>query len=135
MPPELAEVRRWIEKAEHDLNTADVALAHRPSITDTAAFHVQQAVEKLFKAYLVWRAFDFEKVRDLEGLVDDCAKFDPDFLALKPDVAPLTGYAARFRYPGPQDPTVATVNAILKVAAKVRQFVLARVPLEVRPEA
>ncbi len=54
MSPETAEVKRWLEKADHDRRAAPLALAGEPPITDVAAFHCQQAVEKLLKAYLVW---------------------------------------------------------------------------------
>ena len=46
----------------------EVALAQVPPITDTAGFHAQQAVEKTFKAYLVWRGCEFEKIHDLRTL-------------------------------------------------------------------
>jgi HEPN domain-containing protein len=99
MPPELADAKTWLEKAERDRRTAAAALRQRPPITDTAAFHVQQCVEKLLKAYLVSCGIEFERVHDLATLVDDCARRDVGFAALKPKVAPLTAYAVRFRYP------------------------------------
>ena len=52
MPPEEAEIQRWLEKAEHDRRAADALLDQDPPITDAAGFHCQQAVEKLLKAYL-----------------------------------------------------------------------------------
>ncbi|MFQ5806078.1 MAG: HEPN domain-containing protein [Phycisphaerae bacterium] len=53
MPPDVASVRSWLAKADHERRRAEAALAQTPPITDTAAFHCQQAVEKLLKAYLV----------------------------------------------------------------------------------
>lgn len=97
MPPELLEVRRWLEKAEHDRLTAQAALAQSPPITDTAAFHCQQAVEKQLKAYLTWRERDFEKTHDLRALLEFCADDDPAFLEQRDEVEPLTAYAVRFR--------------------------------------
>ncbi len=132
MPPELADVKAWLDKADRDRRTALAALRQRPPITDTAAFHVQQAIEKLLKAYLVFRAVQFERVHDLESLVDDCARCDAGFAQLKPEVAPLTAYAVRFRYPGPADPPVAAVRAALGVLRRVREFVLGRLPPDVR---
>ena len=38
MRPELVELRRWIEKAEHDIQTADAALGLSRPVTDTPAF-------------------------------------------------------------------------------------------------
>src|SRR5438874_10619674 len=43
MPPDPAEARRWLEKADRDRRTAETVLAQIPPITDTGAFHAQQA--------------------------------------------------------------------------------------------
>ena len=104
-----------------------------PPITDIAAFHCQQAVEKLLKAYLFWQGVDFEKTHDLRALVLLCADKDPAFTTLEPEAAPLTHYAVRFRYPGPPDPTVDEVRHALAVVNEVRTFVLDRLPPECRP--
>jgi len=106
MPPELAEIRRWVVKAQRDRLMAEAGLAQTPPITDAAAFHCQQAVEKLLKAYLVFREDEFEKIHDLEPLADRCAQHDPSFAPLGTRVDALTPFAVRFRYPGPADPTV-----------------------------
>ena len=37
MPPELAEVREWIRKADRDRRMAELGLAESPAITDAAA--------------------------------------------------------------------------------------------------
>ena len=132
MPPEIAELRRWIEKAEHDVRTAEAAVDLSRPITDTAAFHCQQAVEKMLKAYLFWRDRDFEKIHDLRALTLECAGFDGAFRELLDRVGPLSGYAVRFRYPGPNDPTVDEVHAALAVVREVREFVLERLPPDVR---
>ena len=54
VPPEVAEVlRRWVRKAEHDLEAATLILAgesHCPY--DTAGFHCHQAADRYLKALL-----------------------------------------------------------------------------------
>lgn len=133
MPPEAAEVRQWLQKAEHDRRAAEAALAQIPPITDVAAFHCQQAVEKVLKAYLVWCGREFEKIHDLRALVNLCAEHEASFATLRDRVASLTPYAVRFRYPGPADPTVEQVEAALAVVAEASEFVLGRLPPELRP--
>lgn len=133
MPPELAEVQVWLRKAAEDRQMAEVGLAQSPPLTSSAAFHCQQAVEKCLKAFLVFREVRFERIHDLESLIDQCAGIDPDWDALRDSVEPLTGYAVRFRYPGPPDPTVKDVQTALEVAGNVYRFVLDRLPSEVRP--
>ncbi|MBI4580060.1 MAG: HEPN domain-containing protein [Planctomycetes bacterium] len=113
----------WLAKADHDRRTAIAALEQTPPITDTAAFHVQQAIEKLFKAFLVSVGEVFERVHDLEVLCNACAQHDPVFLALRTRVAPLTAYAVRFRYPGPVDPPLDKVQEAIDVLEEVRQLV------------
>jgi HEPN domain-containing protein len=128
MPPELTEVREWVRKAGQDRRMAEAGLAQQPPITDAAAFHCQQAVEKLLKAFLVHRRQPFERVHDLGALIDSCASLDPAWNALRDAVEPLTAYAVRFRYPGPADPTVDEVRAALVVVQRVAQFLEARLP-------
>src|SRR3954469_15877011 len=99
MPPDPAEARRWLEKADRDERTSQAALAQSPPITDTAAFHAQQAAEKLLKAFLVARNEPFERTHDLEPLCELCARHDTAFEAFSDRVAPLTAFAVRFRYP------------------------------------
>jgi HEPN domain-containing protein len=52
VPPEVADViRRWVRKAEHDLEAAKRILGREEACPyDTACFHCQQAVEKYLKA-------------------------------------------------------------------------------------
>jgi len=132
MPPELDEVRGWLRKADHDRRMAEAGLREDPPITDAAAFHCQQAVEKLLKAYLVWKQHEFEKIHDLRALVLACATHDQAFQTLEPRVAPLTAYAVRFRYPGPSEPTPEQVQAALQVVEQVRGFVLDRLPNDLK---
>jgi HEPN domain-containing protein len=129
MPPELEEVRRWLEKAEHDRLNVELLLGQAKPLTDVAAFHCQQAVEKLLKAYLTFREHDFEKTHDLRALVNLCARYDPEFAALLDDVEPLSPFAVRFRYPGPYDPNAAQVRRALDAVEKVRKFVVRKVQL------
>ena len=133
MPPELEEVRQWLKKAYHDRRTAEVGLAQEPPITDTAAFHCQQAVEKLLKAFLVYHEHPFERIHDLRELAGRCSQYDAAFAKIEPIVDRLTPYAVRFRYPGPGDPKAAQIEQALKVAQEVWDFVLERLPPEAKP--
>lgn len=132
MPPEVSEIRRWLEKADHDISTAEVALTLSTPVTDTAGFHCQQAVEKVLKAYLVSKEFEFEKIHDLRTLTIDCARFDEAFKAWIDRLGPLTMYSVRYRYPGPNDPTVEEVRDALKTVREVWDFVSERLPAEAR---
>jgi len=101
MPPEDAEVRRWLTKARHDWSAAEKISTPDCAATDVAAFPCQQTVEKTLKAYLVNCRVEFEKIHHLGRLLDHCAIVDPAFESLRDSVEPLTLYAVAFRYPGP----------------------------------
>jgi HEPN domain-containing protein len=130
MRPELAELRRWLIKARHDRSAAMKILTPDCEEFDAAAFHCQQAVEKLLKAWLVFRRRPFEKVHDLGLLLYYCASEDRAFETLRDAIEPLTVYAVAFRYPGPADPTRGDVEEALRTVAMVWDFVTARMPEE-----
>jgi HEPN domain-containing protein len=133
MSPHDSEIRRWVEKAGHDRRVAELSLAQSPPITDVAAFHTQQTVEKLLKAYLTHKSDPFEKIHDLEQLVVQCSRHDPDFGRLTEQVAPLSAYAVRFRYPGPTDPSAEQVREALVIVNEVWGFVSKRLPSDLVP--
>ena len=133
MQPEQVEARRWLLKAQHDWSAARKILTPDGNETDVAAFHCQQAVEKMLKAYLVSRSIGFEKVHDLGRLLDHCAVSDSRFDELRDRVEPLTLYAVAFRYPGPADPTREDVQSALSVVEQVWTCIAQRVPKDVLP--
>ena len=100
---------------------------------DVVAFHCQQSIEKILKAFLVSRNVEFEKVHDLGYLLDQCASADGDFESLRESVEPLTLFAVTFRYPGPADPTRQDVESALHVVGRAWEFVTSRLPSAVLP--
>ncbi|MBM2817019.1 MAG: hypothetical protein HW421_3781 [Ignavibacteria bacterium] len=44
----------WLERAEHDMETAKLVFNHLPTFFDTICFHCQQSAEKYLKAYLLF---------------------------------------------------------------------------------
>ncbi len=71
-------VRQWLEKARADLGASGVLLRGDTSYPLAAAFHAQQAAEKLLKALLVWHRVAFPKTHDMARLVDLLATADVD---------------------------------------------------------
>jgi HEPN domain-containing protein len=60
------EIRRWVEKAEHDLRNAEYVLTLKENCpTDTVCFHCQQCAEKYLKALLVARGIAHPRTHDL----------------------------------------------------------------------
>lgn len=133
MPPDLEAASAWLKKADNDRQSSQLLMRADPPLTDTAAFHAQQAAEKLLKAFLTAHGEVFERIHDLEQLLDKCAAIDASFQPLYDDVEPLTIYAVRFRYPGPSDPTPGQVKSAQDVVDRVWDVVVGRLPPEVRP--
>ncbi|WP_295676784.1 HEPN domain-containing protein [uncultured Mucilaginibacter sp.] len=92
-----AYVESWLNKAEHDLMSAQRLIEIEPMILDNACFHCQQAMEKCLKAYLIYNGFDVQKTHDIIDLLADCAKYDPVFAGVDP--LDINAYAVRGRYP------------------------------------
>jgi uncharacterized protein len=100
-------VEEWLAQVQEDLDAA-VSCIHGPRPAPSrAAFHVQQAAEKLAKGALAAHHIRSEKTHE----IGDIAERLPDGFALKPrllDLERFSGYAMSFRYPrGPSLPVPA----------------------------
>ena len=87
----------WLHDAEADLANARSLSLHRDENTapSGAAFHAQQAVEKVLKALLIWHGIDYPPKHDLGLLVS----LLPASAAIKAlTIAGLTVYAVELRY-------------------------------------
>lgn len=93
----MAEGRRWLRQAEHDLSDADYAAAGRRY--SLACFLSQQAAEKALKGFLYARGAEQVLGHSVADLARECGTLDGDFSALRPRVAPLDLYYVPTRYP------------------------------------
>lgn len=120
--------REWLTKATNDRRSAEALIELSEPLTDTAAFHCQQAVEKLLKGFLVYHNAPFEKIHDLTHLCALCVGIDDGFVEFGEQVGSLTRYAVRFRYPGFENPSVADVREALALMDRCWSFVLGKLP-------
>lgn len=95
-------VRQWVRKAEQDLAASEALLSADPSLSHTACFHAQQAVEKYLKALLTWHQVEFPKTHAIEQLLDLLNLVDTETASRLSQAANLTPYAVDLRYPGDQ---------------------------------
>ena len=112
-----------------------MATAENP-LLDAAVYHCQQAAEKAVKAWLQSKDDPFPKTHDIEDLVEQAAKLNPDFQQLAKPAAVLTPYVSAFRYPGGADeptPTREEFDEALQHAQAIYDFVLNLLPAEARP--
>src|SRR5699024_9153914 len=134
MPPELDLVKLWLSYAKDDMRSALALSEISPSVNIQVCFHCQQSVEKSLKAYLIYNQINFRCSHDIDYLLSLCLETDNSFDAIK-HIQELTYYAVRTRYPG--DAIVPTDNekkSALTMIDEVYEFVLYRLPKEVRSE-
>jgi HEPN domain-containing protein len=134
MNPGVDEIKEWLQKARNDLLSARILMQHDPPVLDTASFHCQQAVEKVLKAFLVWKAMPFEKVHSLTYLLDLCQEQEPGFASVRERAETLAPYAIEIRYPGAvMEISQQEAEEALAIAEMMWDFVLRLLPDETHP--
>lgn len=120
----------WLERAEEDI--ASVRWALGQGYIFFAAYHLQQAVEKWLKAFLLHHGWHLERTHDLEDLLHEAVKYEPSLQVFQP-MCHRVKYFIAARYPGlPNPPTEDELrNQWLPKAEELRTF--ARQALGVSP--
>jgi len=115
-----SEAERWfaIVAADIDVARASAGLAH-PRL-GAAAYHLQQACEKILKGLLVLAGQRIRKTHDLDDLATEATPFHPQWAASFDAMRGLTVWGIAYRYPGMDDvpepePTLAEIEAAIKM--------------------
>jgi HEPN domain-containing protein len=93
----------WLIVAREDVRVARACLALDPPALGVAAYHCQQAAEKLVKGLLVAAAVAFRKTHDIDELADLAASNYTDCRDLLNTIRPLTVWGSAYRYPATED--------------------------------
>lgn len=109
-------VSMWIEKADHDLGSAEIIFLHLPEFNDTITFHCQQAVEKYIKSYLTFSDIPFKKSHNLTYLLGLITQKESISDVLYDSAAELEDYAVDIRYP---DTTIELTDEDIKRAIDI----------------
>ena len=110
--------REWLKKAAEDL--ARVTRRLDEGDVDDAAFHLQQALEKYLKGFLLLQGWTLKKIHDLEALLDDALTYDHQLEDFRPLVQQVTGYYLIERYPTVEEgPTNAEVRSAYQEAQRL----------------
>lgn len=88
----------WFERGRHDLETARL-LYDKRGYTDSIAYHIQQAIEKYLKGYLVLHGKRPPKIHELDVLINHIADFDNDLSAYLDICEKASKYYFEDRYP------------------------------------
>lgn len=112
----------WLEKADIDLRR--VHLRIEDGDKEDAAFHLQQAIEKYLKAFLLAKGWQLRKVHDLEVLLDEAIKYAPRLEKFRNVCAEVTGYYMVERYPSfVEGPSIREISAGLKKAGELARMI------------
>jgi len=134
-PVLVSNTREWLARAKEDPETAAFTLTAPQPFVRSALFHCEQAVEKAMKAFLTWHDVPFRKTHNLVELGDACATIQAGLTPAVDEVAALTKYAIRFRYPGaPYEPLVEEAREALRIARSFLETVVQDLPAIVVPD-
>ncbi len=140
-PERAREAAQWLKIADEDRRVALSCRLMTPPAINSAAYHCQQAAEKLLKGLLVLAGVHFPKTHDLLALSQLAAPFYPEDRAILAETIPLTAWAVVYRYPGvekqssPEESELDDALALItRLAVRLRQFVDPIVPEPQMPE-
>jgi HEPN domain-containing protein len=117
--------KEWISKAEDDFVVAEREYIFKKPIYDVVCFHAQQCVEKYMKAMLQENDIEFEKIHDLDLLLEKCKKFIPWLEDYKKELIELSSFAVEIRYPGikaTKEEAVSSISIMRKIREIVREY-------------
>jgi HEPN domain-containing protein len=97
-------VERWLAVADRDRRTVLACMAADPPLRDSAAFHCQQAIEKLFKGFLTLAGKRSRKTHSLSQLGVMAQESFPELVEFVASVDNWSKWVAEFRYPGGTEP-------------------------------
>ena len=116
----------WISKADEDIEAAELCLTVGERMANVAAFHAQQAAEKLLKALISAASIEPPRVHDLAVLSDLATEARLDVQTLAEKIEGITSWAVLTRYPSHGDtapPTIAEISEALMLVRRLRTFV------------
>jgi HEPN domain-containing protein len=115
-------VERWLRVAERDRRSVMACLAADPPLYDSAAFHCQQAVEKLLKGFLTLAGKRGGKSHSLEQLGSHAQASFPEIADLVAAAGGWPDWVHVYRYPeedAPPEPDEAEIRVALDVIGRL----------------
>lgn len=99
MPPEVEsrDPSEWFQKANQDLQRVPRRL--QEDDCEDAAFHLQQAIEKGLKGFLIAHGGSLRRTHNLSVLLDDAVTFLPNLEAYRALCQEASAFYVEERYP------------------------------------
>ncbi len=113
------EAARWFAVAVADRRAVRLCLSAVPPEAGIAAYHCQQAAEKLMKALLVLADIPFGRTHDLARLGDLAAARDPALQSLLARIGRVTVWGVAYRYPALEDTAEPSPAALREAEAMI----------------
>ncbi len=119
----------WFAQGDQDLKAAEILLDQGGPLP-VVAFHIQQAVEKYLKGFLLSTNWTLRRVHDLELLLQEAIARDADFAPFLFFCQRVTEYYIETRYPlGLQSPLQETaLKQDLDTARELIALIRRKVP-------
>ncbi|MHC1684550.1 MAG: HEPN domain-containing protein [Clostridiaceae bacterium] len=114
----------WFDIAKKDLKGAEILYEHKADY-GLVLFHLQQAVEKYLKGYLIYKTGVLQEGHSLIKLCKKATSYDTQFRKFIKDSAFLNGYYIETRYPA-EDPLIADDEDVcdgLKFTYEIIEFI------------
>lgn len=110
MPPkESFYPRDWFDKAHQDVRTVEILLREGGD-AEVAGFHLQQAVEKYLKGYLLAQGWKLRRIHNLEVLLNEAIRFEPELEMFRGLCEEATDFYTLERYPFFSSPGITSAD-------------------------
>ena len=109
----------WIKVAQKDWNRIKIMLEEGDG--SGGGYFLQQSLEKFLKAYLLKNGWQLKKIHELDALLDEAVRINPDLKQFYPLCERVGGYYFSDRYPsmGQEELSASEVEADLAGAGKL----------------
>ena len=125
-------LKRWIEKADHDLGTAKITHKYIPKYKDTIAFRCQQAVEKYLKLYIFKLGLPIKRTHDLVFLLEQIDRHEKIEHKWFEKVFELQDFAIEIRYPDQViELSDEDIDTAIEIATQFREMILERLHIDI----
>jgi len=91
-------VKEWFNKGQKDIEDAEFLLDNNRA-AENISFHIQQALEKYLKGFLIFHGWKLEKIHDLVKLLGEAIKIDRSFNQFIKPLRIITNFYVESRYP------------------------------------
>ena len=123
-------IKSWIEKGDHDKNTAELIKEHIPEYRDTIAFQCQQATEKYIKAWMISRGLEIRKTHDLVYLLELINEKETVSEIWFDKASALEDFGVEIRYPDTKiQLSDSDIVEALLIAKEFREFIITKLNL------